>query len=154
LAVGPKDLAAEERQNFYAAVKLLAESAQARGDFDAAIAHLHVYSEYEKSGVETLRTLADLYEGKRDALGAARVTDQALLYNAKDKDLLDRKDRYYVSIPPDVLRARLEQVKPWFDVDYCVRKARWVLDLRDADLDLLDWAQDLATLAGVVQPED
>lgn len=154
LAVGPKALAAEEREAYYAAVKLLAESAEARGDLDAAIAHYHLYCEYEKSGVETLRTLADLYERRGDPLGAARVTDQALLYNAKDKDLLERKDRYYVSIQPDVLRAKLDSVKPWFDVEYCVRKAKWVLDLRDADLDLLDWGQDLATLAEIVQPEN
>lgn len=154
VAVGPKNLTTEERQTFYAAVKLLAESAEARGDFDTAIANYHLYSEYEKSGLETLRILTGLYERSGDPLSAARTTEQALLYNAKDKDLLERKDRYYISIIPDALQARLDSAKPWFDVDYCLRKAKSLLDLREVDLDLLDWAQDLARLAAIVQPDN
>ncbi len=153
-AVGTKNLSTEERETYYGAVKLLAESAEAREDFAAAVAHYQLYTEYEKSGIETLRTLADLLVRKGDPLSAAKATDQALLYNAKDKDLLVRKDSYYYSVTPEVLRARLEGAKGWFDVDYCLRKARSVLDAREVDLQLLDWAEHLATLATVVQLEN
>src|SRR5262249_44898225 len=103
LTVGPKNLSSEERQAYYAAGKLLGEAAQARGDVEAAIAHFHLYTEYEKSGIETLRILSDLHEKNGDPLSAARTNEQALLYNAKDKDLLERKDRYYYSILPESL---------------------------------------------------
>ena len=48
------------------------------------------------------------------ALSALRVTDQALVYNPKDKDLLERKDRYYYSVMPEQMRARLESVRTGF----------------------------------------
>ena len=55
---------------------------------------------------------------------ALRTTEQALLYNPRDKDLIDRKDKYYYSVMPDDLRARLDLVRNAFDVDYCMRRAR------------------------------
>lgn len=152
-AVGTKNLSSEESHAYYAAVKLLGEAAQARGDLDTAVAQFQMYTEYEKSGIETLRTLADLHEQRGDPLHAAWSIDQALLYNPREKDLLERKDRYYYSILPDTLQARLEAVRPWFDVDYCQRKAKSLLDVRDLDLDLLDWAQHLLTLALLLQPD-
>src|SRR5262249_13387406 len=82
------------------------------------------------------------------------VTDQALIYNAKDKDLLERKDRYYYSVLAEDLKARLEAVKGGFDVPYCLWKARTLLDARTVDLDLLDVAQHLAELARIVEPEN
>src|SRR5205823_57454 len=74
-------------------------------------------------------------------------------YNAQDKDLLARKDRYYYSVMPDDLRARFESVQKWFDVSYCITKARWLLDRQGGDLDVVDWASHLANLAQAVQPE-
>jgi hypothetical protein len=153
-AFGPKNLPPDERQAYFAAVHLLAESAAAQNHFDAAIENYHLYTEYERSGLETLRTLADLYERKGDPLAALRVTEQALLYNGSDKDLLARKDRDYYSVLPDDLRARLEMVRGCFDVGYCLRKAKALLDAKQWDLDLLDWAQHLAELARVVQPDN
>jgi tetratricopeptide (TPR) repeat protein len=153
-SVGPKALGDEDRQAYFAAVKLLAEAAQARGDVQAAIENYHLFAESERSGLETLRTLAELYERKGDPLSALRFTDQALIYNAKDKDLLERKDRYYYSVLPEDLKARLESVKGGFDIAYCLRKARSLLDARAADLDLLDWAQHLAALARIVEPDN
>jgi tetratricopeptide (TPR) repeat protein len=152
-AVGPKNLAEAERHAYFATLKLLGENAMARGDQDAAIENFHLYSEFERSGIETLRTLAELYERKGDPLSALRATDQALVYNAKDKDLLERKDRYYYSVMPEHLQARLEQVKGGFDVDYCLRKARSILDGRFTDIEWLDVAQHLTQLALVVRPE-
>ncbi len=59
---------------------------------------------------------------------------------------MERKDRYYYSITPEDLKSRLEQVRKWFDVEYCITKARWVLEKFSGDLDLLDWASHLADL--------
>jgi tetratricopeptide (TPR) repeat protein len=152
-SVGSKNLPDEERQAYFNTVKLLAEHALSRGDTDAAIENLRLYTESERSGVETLRTLADLYERKGDPLPALRATEQALAYNARDKDLVARKDRYYYSVMPQDLRARLDSVRGCFDVNYCLRKGRSLLDAKNADLEVLDWAQHLVELARVVQPE-
>ncbi len=153
-SVGAKNLADAERQAYFYAVKTLADAAQAGGDLDAAIENLHLYAESERSGLETLRTLADLYERKGDPLMALRVTEQALLYNPRDKDLIGRKDKYYYSVMPDDLRARLDVVKSGFDFDYCMRRARTVLDGRlQSDAEWLDVALHLIQLAMVVKPE-
>jgi tetratricopeptide (TPR) repeat protein len=153
VAVGPENLAEAERRAYFGTVKLLAEDAHAREDVDAAIENYRLYAQSERSGVETLRTLASLYERKGDALSALRVTDQALQYNARDPDLLQRKDRYYYSVMPEQLRARLEQLRAGFDFEYCLRRARSVLDGRHADAEWLDVAHHLVQLALVVQPE-
>jgi tetratricopeptide (TPR) repeat protein len=153
VAAGQKNLADAERQAYFATVKLLGEDALARGDLDAAIEDYQLFAESERAGVETLRTLASLHEKKGDALSAMRVTDQALVYNPKDKDLLERKDRYYYSAMPDQISARIELVRPWFDFDYCVRKARSILDGRHTDVEWLDVAYHLIQLALVVEPE-
>jgi tetratricopeptide (TPR) repeat protein len=152
-SVGPKNLAEPERLAYFSTVKHLGEDAMGRGDLDAAIENYRLYSESERSGVETLRILADLYERRGDPLAAARVTDQALQYNAKDKDLLERKDRYYYSIMPSDLKARLEHYGYGFDVDYCLRKSRSILDGRYTDLEWLDVAHHLTQLALVIKPE-
>ena len=81
------------------------------------------------------------------------VTDQALVYNPKDKDLLERKDRYYYSVMPEQVRERIESVRAWFDFDYCLRKARSILDGRYTDVEWLDVAHHLIQLALVVKPE-
>ena len=92
-------------------------------------------------------------EQKGDALSALRVNDQALVYNPKDRDLLERKDRYYYSVMPEQLQARLEALKAGFDLDYCLRRARGILDGRYTDPEWLDVAHHLVKLALVVQPE-
>ena len=152
-AVGPANLPEEERQAYFGALKLLGQAAQTHGDLDTAIENFNLYCEYERAGVETLRTLAGLYERRGDPLSALRVTDRALIYDATDRDLLERKDRYYYSVSPQELQERLETFKAGFDVNYCVTKAKSLLDARSADLDLIDWAQHLLELARVVQPE-
>ena len=152
-AVGAKNLGDADQQAYFTAVKLLADHARAAGDLDAAITNYHLYTESARSGLETLRILTDLYEAKKNVFGALYVTEQALIYDPKDKDLLARKDRYYYSIMPDELRTRLESIRAAFDVEYCLRKAKSLLDYKDADLDLVDWALHLAELAQVVKPE-
>jgi tetratricopeptide (TPR) repeat protein len=153
-AVGPKNLDEENRLAYFGAVKLLADVAKKHGMIDAAIENYHLYLEYERSGLETLRSLADLYERKGDPLAALRFTEEAILYNSKDKDLLERKDRYYYSVMPDDLKARLDWVRGCLDVDYCLKRAKLLLDAKNWDLDTLDWAQHLVELVRVVKPED
>jgi len=153
VAVGPKSLPDEDRHAFFATVKMLAEAALERGDLDRAGSYFQLYGEYERAGLETLRTLADIHERRGDPLAALWATEKALIYNGKDKDLLDRKDKYYFSVMPDDLRARLESARHGFDAGYCLRKARSLLDARGADLDLIEWAQHLAELAHIVQPD-
>lgn len=150
--VGPKNLDEAQRQAYFATVKYLAEDALARGAGNAAIENFRLYCESERAGIETLRTLAWLYEQKGDPLAAARVTDQALQYNSKDADLLEKKDRYYYSIKPDDLQARLEQYGHGFDVAYCLQKAKQVLD-RYVEAEWLDVAHHLTRLALVVKPD-
>jgi tetratricopeptide (TPR) repeat protein len=152
-SVGPANLAEAERHAYFATVKYLGEDAMHRGDVDAAIENYRLYSESERSGVETLRILAELYERKGDPLAAARVTDQALQYNAKDKDLLERKDRYYYSVMPSDLKARLEHYGQGFDVDYCLRKSKGIIDGHYADPEWLDVAHHLTQLALVMTPD-
>jgi tetratricopeptide (TPR) repeat protein len=153
-AVGPKHLPEAERQTYFATVKMLADGAQARCDLDAAIENFHLYSDFERSGLETLRSLAALYEAKHDPMAALRITEQALLYDSKDKDFLARKDKYYYSVLPEELRAKLESVRSWFDVNYCVKKARELLNPKFTDLEYLEWASHLIELARIMKPDD
>jgi tetratricopeptide (TPR) repeat protein len=153
LSVGVKTLSDEERQAYFATVKMLGDAAMTHGRTDLAIENYQLYSESERSGVETLRTLAGLYEQKGDVLAALLATEKALLYNSKDRDLLERKDRYYISVMPEWFRSHPERVPGGFDLAYCLNKSRTLLNLREIDLDTLDWAQHLADLAFAVRPE-
>jgi tetratricopeptide (TPR) repeat protein len=152
-AVGPANLADAERQSYFATLKLLGDEALAEGNIDAAIENYRLYQESEQAGLATLRVLADLYEKKGDALSAARVTDQALQYNAGDPDLLARKAKYYFSIPIEVMQARREQYGPGFDVPYCLRESNTILDKYN-DLEWLEVAEHLSHLALIVQPDN
>ncbi|HEX5271515.1 MAG TPA: hypothetical protein VFW33_13555, partial [Gemmataceae bacterium] len=153
LSVGVNNLSGEERQVYFAALKTLAEGAMAAGETDMAIENYRLFSESERSGVETLRTLAGLYEQKGDVLAALLTAERGLLYNSKDRDLLERKDRYYISVMPEWFRGHPERVPSGFDLAYCLNKSRSLLNLREIDLDTLDWAQHLADLAFAVKPE-
>jgi tetratricopeptide (TPR) repeat protein len=152
LAVGPKSLSEAERNAFFALVRRLAEDAHARGEFRAAVEDYQLFTQSERSGLETYRTLAELHERLGDALAALRAAEQGLVYNAKDRDLLERKDRYYFSVTPEQLTAAPDQFKQAIDVRYCLTKARQILEHRDSDYEALDWAQHLIALAEVVQP--
>jgi tetratricopeptide (TPR) repeat protein len=152
-AIGARELADAERQAYFTAVRMLADDALARGDDAAALENLHLYTESERSGIETLRTLGTLYERRGDPLAAARVTDAALVYNGKDKELLERKERYYYSVLTEDLKARLDWAGAWFDVEYCLRRARAILDGPYDDVEWLDVASHFAKLALVVRPD-
>jgi hypothetical protein len=158
-------LPAEDQKALFTAVKKVGERAVAENQNDVALEAFKFYSQYEGAGkLETYRTLAELFERRarpqdpaskayRDDLWMAlSCAEHALSYNSTDPDLLARKDRYYISITPDDLKERLEQVRGWFDVEYCLTKTRWLLKNYKGDLDLLDWASHLADLAQTMLP--
>ncbi|MFN4261315.1 MAG: tetratricopeptide repeat protein [Gemmataceae bacterium] len=149
----PKTLSDDDRHAFFGVVKMLAERAAERNDLTAAIDNYRLYTEYERSGLETLRTLTALYEKKENILAALWYNEQALIYDPKNKELLERKDKYYYSLQPEVLQAKLELVRNAFDVEYCLKKARSALTARELNLELVDWAEHLLKLAQIVQPE-
>ena len=162
---GVTNLPEDDRKQLAQVVKLLGERAMKANDIDAALEAFKFYTTFGQGELETYRTLAELFERKAkmlesnaDVAGhkenvwtALHCTEHALTYSAGDADLLARKDRYYYSIAPADLQAKLENTK-WFDVDYCEQKARWVLERYNGDLDLLDWGAHLAELARVAKP--
>jgi tetratricopeptide (TPR) repeat protein len=153
-AVGASNLANEDRHTYFAVVKMLAEDARTTGDDAAAIENYHLYTEYERSGKETYRQLAELHQRQKDAWAALRCVEQGLkIYDATDKDFLTRKDSYYYSVTPEELQQRLEEVTKYFDVDYCLKKAKWLLEQPAADHGLLEWAEHLVKLAQVARPD-
>jgi tetratricopeptide (TPR) repeat protein len=160
-SVGVQNLAAADKEALFATVKKIGDAALAQNELDAALEAYKFYSQNETAGIETWRMLAELFERKAAAdeldhlqyiWQALHCTEHALSYNAEDKDLLGRKDRYYYSIPPEDLQARLENVRLWFDPQYCRDKARWVLEHFGGDFELLDWGSHLTELALVAQP--
>ncbi len=151
-AIGVANLQPADKEALFATVKKIGEQALMENRIDAALEAFKFYSQYESAGIETYRTLADLFEKKHDVWQALHCCEHALSYNPEDKDLLARKDRYYYSIQPDDLKARIENVRKWFDPQYCRDKARWVLEKFTGDFELLDWGSHLAELALIAQP--
>lgn len=86
------------------------------------------------------------------AINAVLNTEAALQYSSTDPDLLRKRDTYYYSVTVERLTAAKENLGKWFDVGYCVKKAMSVLNAKDADADLLDWATHLTRLAKVLEP--
>ncbi|OWK47303.1 tetratricopeptide repeat protein [Fimbriiglobus ruber] len=154
LTAGPANLSADQRDLYLAALKKLAEDNAARNDFAAAVDDMRLYVEGGKEDANTLRRLAELYAENKDALNALLITERGLLYAKNDPDLLAKKDSYYFSVDVDRLRTVKDKVSGWFDVAYCVRKAKQVADQKEADLDTLDYGLHLARLARVVAPEN
>lgn len=152
LAVGLKGLPADQRPVYLATVKALADEAEARGEYEEAVADMRLYLEGGTAELESYRRLADLFEKQGDSLNALLMTETALTYSGKDRDLLARKDRYYYSVDPARLTAVRDKVERWFDVGYCSTKAKQILDGREADAELLDWGLHLVRLAKVVKP--
>ncbi len=150
-AVGVQNLAEEDRKQLAVVVKQLGERAMNANQIDAALEAYKFYTTFGQGELETYRTLAELFERKKEVWMALHCTEHALMYNSEDHDLHMRKDRYYYSIDPEEFKAKLEQAK-WFDIAYCEEKARWVLDHYTGDLDLLDWAAHLAALVRIAKP--
>lgn len=152
-AHGAANVPAEQQKELFTVVKEVGDAAAAEDQIDTALEAYKFYVQYEGANkVEAYRMLAELFERRKDAWMALHCTEHALSYGGEDRDLLERKDRYYYSVTPDELKARLEDVRKWFDVNYCLTKARFLVEKSNADPELLDWALHLADLAQVVQP--
>jgi tetratricopeptide (TPR) repeat protein len=149
---GPKSFPPEEKAIYFAIVKRLAEEAAARGDARAALANLTIYADYERSGLETLRQLAQMHEQLKEVLPALQFTDRGLVYAPADRDLLARKDRYYFSVMPEDVKRLPENVRNSLDFDYCLLKTRQIMAGRNVDLDNVNWAEHLAQVAHVLRP--
>jgi tetratricopeptide (TPR) repeat protein len=152
-AVGPDSLPADQKAIYFATVKKLGEEAAAAKDWKEAIQNYTLYAQSEGSGKETLRTLAQMYENDGQVLAALRTVEDALT-RGTDADLTARKDKYYYSVDPDELRTRTDEVRGHFDVKYCAKKAKQLLDSNAPELDVLDWATHLARLAVVMEPKN
>jgi tetratricopeptide (TPR) repeat protein len=153
IAIGPANFPKEERDLFFSVIKKMFEDAAARNDHQEAIANLKLYAESEQSGIETYRQLAEMHERSGDALGALHYNDVALVYNANDRDLLARKDRYYYSVMPEQVKQLAESARAKLDFDYCIRKARQILSTRSIEADSIDWALHLIEFARVLRPD-
>lgn len=150
---GVANLKDDDRHAVFTAVKALGEHEVSSGKVDAALDSFKFYSQYERAGLETYRTLADLFEKKGDLWMALHCTEHGLTYDPKDKDFLERRDRYYYSVTPEDLKTRRESVAKWFDVSYCKEKIRFILEKHSNDLDMIDWAAHLAELVYVMEPQ-
>jgi tetratricopeptide (TPR) repeat protein len=152
-AIGPMNLPADQKAIYFATVKKLADEAAAAKDWKEAIQNYHALTQSESAGKETLRTLAQMYENDGQVFAALKTTEDALT-RGSDADLLAKKDKYYYSVDPDELGRRADEVRTYFDVKYCVKKAKQLLDSSNTDLDVLDWATHLARLALVMEPNN
>jgi tetratricopeptide (TPR) repeat protein len=152
--VGLDNVSAEDKVSLFAVAKLTGDHASQGGDVDTALECYKFYSQYEKSGVETWRTLAGLFERKGDAWMALHCTEHALSYPGagSDQDLQERKDRIMYTITPEEVKERWENVGKWFDVEYCLTKTKWLLERYQGDQDLLDWASHLTAVARAAWP--
>ncbi|MCI0705334.1 MAG: tetratricopeptide repeat protein [Planctomycetia bacterium] len=131
----------------------IAKDAEAKPHFEEAIDNLHLYRNGGGGDLrEMYRKVAELYAKMRDPLNGLINVAAAMQYDSNDSDLLKKRDSYYYSLPIERLAAAKENIGSWFDVGYCVRKAMSVLNARDADAELLDWATHLCRLAKVMEP--
>ena len=172
-SAGVANLKAEDRDSLFTVVKQLGEQAMSQGNIDDALALFKFYSQSERPTrkptapwpscsnarprrPETRGAILDEQkdEAQESIWLALHCTQHGLTYDGSDKDLLERKDRYYYSIDPAEVKQRWESIHLWFDVDYCIQKTNWLMERYQTNLDLLDWAAHLAELAQVAQPHN
>lgn len=156
LEVGIENLPNDQRVIYFGTVKRLGDEAAARDEIDEAIYNYSLATHDPTSGVPTLRALAEQYEKKKDIFNALRITEKGLCHDGRDPDMLAKKDKYYYSVEPEVLRGAAREddnVRKYFDVSYCVKKAKGILEARNDDLEMLEWADHLIKLAVVMQPK-
>jgi len=151
--ISVKNMKDQERLAYFSAVKFLADLALHRNDNHKALEFFHLFTEFERSGVETLRILATLHEEKGEALSALRAVEQALVFQADDKDLIARKDRYLYSVSLEELAANKEALAKGFDIAYCIKRAKTILDSKLDGPDWIDVARHLSSLAMILTPE-
>jgi len=154
LKLGWKNLSEPARTVFFKVVKYLAELASFETRWDEALKNWSLYSECAESGLETQRQIAQAHEALGEPLPALLAVEKGLVYSPKDADLLARKDRYYFSVEPGQLAQVVENVRPFFDANYCLRQAQRVLS---GQLDGPEWTEvagHLLELLLIVSPQN
>ena len=146
-------LAADQKALYFAGLDKLVDDAIRRGDYPAAVADQRAILEGGREDVNSLRTLAELHAKNADPLNALIITTRALQLAKTDPDLLAKKDSYYYSVDVEKIRQVKDKVAPWFDVEYCLTKARKVADSKEPDLDTIEYGLHLAKLARVLTPK-
>lgn len=153
MVVGPQRLPADQKALYFAGLEKLVDGAVRRGDYAAAVADQRAILEGGKEEVNTLRTLAELHAKNGDPLNALLITSRALILAKTDPDLLAKKDSYYYSVDIEKVKQVKDKIAPWFDVEFCLTKARKVADSKEPDLDTLDYGLHMAKLARAMKPE-
>ncbi len=153
-AMGPDSLEPEDRELYFRAARHQAELAEHEGRGTDAIGWWQATLASERSGIETLRRLAALYEAAGDPLAALRYVVRGLVYQSDDKDLLDRRERYLWSLPLDGPSTTAEALRGLVEPAHCIRRAREILDDRRSDTTWLEVAEHLLVLAERVDPDN
>jgi len=153
-AIGVQNLQPADKEALFATVKKIGEQALKENRIDAALEAFKFYSQYESAGIETYRTLADLFEkmaerAERNKQSAERTQYlwQALHLLRSTPSLTTPRSRSARPQGPLLLldhargavgpaRECPQVVRP----QYCRDKARWVLEKGAGDAELLDWA--------------
>jgi tetratricopeptide (TPR) repeat protein len=149
----PANLAKDQREIYFTTLKKLADLADARGDYEAAIGELRLYLEGGGTGeLNVYRRLAELYGKLGDAMNALLMVETALTYNSTDADLIEKKHSYYYSVTEEKLLSVKDKVASYFDTSYCVKKAMALLNATADNTEMIDWATHLSKLATIMQP--
>lgn len=152
--LGAGQFSPEAQADYFAVIKELADEALAAGEDTRALELLQVYSSGPSSGADTLRQIASLHEKRGDVLAALVTNQRCLVYDARHPEHLQRRDRCYYSLFPAELRANWDRLKTAFDLDYCLNRARELLDHPKAGPEQVDWALHLLELAQAVAGEN
>jgi hypothetical protein len=152
--LGVKELSPEAREAYFAVVRQQAERAYNAGNVPEAIRYFTLYTESDKSGQDTVRILTELYEKQEDVPNALFYNERCLMYDARNPLYLERKDRYYYSLMPEQYPDHAERLEKVFDLDYCLSKAKKLLEVRNCGPEQQDWALHLTRLVLAVAPEN
>lgn len=153
LVIGPTRLPADQKEVYLKAIQSLATEAEKAGDFASAVDDYRLYVEAGKEDVNTLRRLAELYAKNRDPLNALLITERGLLYAKADPDLLAKKDSYYFSVTPEQIAGVKDRVASWFDVDFCLKRAKAVAGQKELDAETAEYGLHMLRLAKILKPE-
>ena len=156
--LGVKEMSTESQAAYFATVKQLGEQAYhaaktGKQSPQVAIDNLLLASEATESGVDTLRMLAELYEMQGNVVQTMHYNEQCLMYDGKNPQYLERKERLYVSLMPSDVTTHSEKLSKLIDTGYLIKKSKELLDLKNAGMEQLEWAKHLAELLTVAAPD-
>ncbi|HQR42101.1 MAG TPA: hypothetical protein PLX97_05440, partial [Gemmatales bacterium] len=153
-----KEMSKESQAAYYSTVKQLGEAAYqdakaGRQSPQVAIDNLLLASEAAESGVDTLRMLAELYEMQGNVVQTMHYNEQCLMYDGKNPQYLERRERLYVSLTPADVTTHAEKLGKLIDANYLIKKSKELLEIKNAGVEQLEWARHLAELLTVAVPE-